>query len=107
MFQKTLGETPAERARHYRALAMTAESEAAATPLPALRAVFLRSADRWHRLAALMELGSDYTPRKIAPRPARQLRKANVATEAARPGAAQRAPKQTTPIQRGHAGRDC
>jgi hypothetical protein len=68
MFQKSFGETPAERARHYRTLAMTAETDAAETPLPSLRAAYLRSADRWLRLAALMEMGTGYIPKKIAPR---------------------------------------
>jgi hypothetical protein len=73
MFQKPFAETPAERARHYRTLAMTAEDYAAATGLPALRAAYLRSADRWHKLAALMEMGTGYTPKKIAPRARRAV----------------------------------
>jgi hypothetical protein len=51
---------------------MTAESNAAETPLPSLRDAWLRSADRWLKLAALLEKGSGYTPRKIAPRPSRR-----------------------------------
>ena len=74
VFQKVFSETPAERARHYRTLAMTSEANAAATPLPALRAAYLRSADRWNTLASLLELGSNFNPRKIAaaPRPRRR-----------------------------------
>lgn len=92
MFEKSFGETPAERARHYRALAMTAERNAAGTPLPALRALFLQSADRWHRLAALMELGGTYTPRKIVSRATRRPRKINADAPAAK--------LETTPLGR-------
>jgi hypothetical protein len=89
MFQRPFAETPAERAGHYRALAMTAEENAAATGLPALRAAYLRSADRWHKLAALMEMGTGYTPKKIAPR----VRKAEA--RAAKPLLAACSVKQT------------
>jgi hypothetical protein len=65
MFERVFGESPAERARHYRVLAMTASTNAAAASLPQLQAAYLRSAERWNTLAALMELGSGYTPRKI------------------------------------------
>ncbi|HEX4158521.1 MAG TPA: hypothetical protein VHY79_08590 [Rhizomicrobium sp.] len=91
MFQKPLAETPAERAGHYRALAMTAEDNAAATDLPALRAAYLRSADRWHKLAALMEMGTGYTPKKIAPRARRTV------TRTAKPVHTACAAKQTAP----------
>jgi hypothetical protein len=83
MFQRTFAETPAERARHYRTLAMTAESSAAESSLPALQAAYLRSADRWNRLAALMESGIGYTPKKIAPRHGPRSRKP--ATRAEKP----------------------
>jgi hypothetical protein len=66
MFERVLDESPAERAKHYRTLARTAEANAAATNLPQARAAHLRSAHRWNTLAALMELGKDYTPRRIA-----------------------------------------
>lgn len=66
MLERIFHETPAERARHYRVLAMTAEANAAATPLPSLRAAFLRSAERWNTLAALLEMGKGYSPRKVA-----------------------------------------
>ena len=92
MFAKSFAETPAERARHYRTLAMTAETSAAETSLPALRAAYLRSADRWHRLAALMELGAEYTPKKIAPRTSRRTRKTKADNE--KPA---QAPRPTTP----------
>ncbi len=97
MFQKNMAETPAERAHQYRVLAETAECHAAETPLPALRAAFLRSADRWHRLAALMELGCGYTPRKITPRAARRPRKANLDPDTAKPDQAARAARQPAP----------
>jgi hypothetical protein len=71
MFQKALAETPAERARNYRALAETAENSAAETQLPAMRDAYLRSADRWYMLATLLEKGTGYSPRKIAPRATR------------------------------------
>ncbi|HEX4350027.1 MAG TPA: hypothetical protein VH251_06560 [Verrucomicrobiae bacterium] len=76
MFQKNLAETPAQRARDYRLLALTAESMAAETLLPSLRDAYLRSADRWHLLAALLEKGMGYTPKKIPPRTSPRNRKA-------------------------------
>jgi hypothetical protein len=75
MFQKTLAETPAERARHYRALAQTAEENAAGCSLPSQRDAYLRTADRWYVLATLLEKGAGYMPRKIAPRPGTRTRK--------------------------------
>lgn len=66
MFARVFNESPAERIRHYHALALTAQANAAASSLPQLRAAYLRSAERWNELAALMELGNGYTPRKIA-----------------------------------------
>jgi len=83
MFEKTFGETPADRARHYRTLALTAESDAAATPLPTLRAAYLRSAERWQTLANLLELGTGYSPRKIAPRTSRRPGKGDAKPNAA------------------------
>jgi hypothetical protein len=94
MFQKALAETPAERARNYRVLAMTAESNAAETPLPSLRDAWLRSADRWLKLAALLEKGTGYTPRKIAPRASRRPRRTNVEGIAAKRNYAGQASKQ-------------
>jgi hypothetical protein len=79
MFQKTFDETPAERASHYRLLAMTAESTAAEMELPAMRAAYLRSADRWNKLAALLEMGKDYAPKKIASRTRSRSRKPGTA----------------------------
>jgi hypothetical protein len=95
MFQKTFDETPAERARHYRLLAMTAESTAAETQLPSLRAAYLRSADRWHKLASLLEVGTGYTPKKIAPRARPRSRK--LPGGMAGPGHDTHARKQTVP----------
>lgn len=76
MFQKTVEETPTERARLYRTLALTAEGNAAEAALPSQRDAYLRSADRWHILATLLEKGTDYTPKKIAPRISRRAGKA-------------------------------
>jgi len=95
MFQKSFDETPAERARHYRLLATTAECTAAETQLPSLRAAYLRSADRWYKLASLLETGTGYTPRKIAPRARPRSRKTR--GEVARPDHDGRAAKQTVP----------
>jgi hypothetical protein len=64
MFRKPLAETPPERARNYRDLASAAESNAAQTPLPALRNAWLRSADRWLELAALLEKAPVTRPEK-------------------------------------------
>lgn len=65
IFERVFDESPAERARHYRTLALTAEAEAAASSLPQLQAAYLRSAERWNTLAGLLELGNGYMPRKI------------------------------------------
>ena len=79
MFQKTFEETPVERAHLYRLMAMTAEGTAAQAQLPAMRAAYLRSADRWHKLASLLEVGTGYTPKKIATRTRSHTRKAEKA----------------------------
>ncbi|MGH6890370.1 MAG: hypothetical protein ACREHF_14450 [Rhizomicrobium sp.] len=83
MFEQVLDESPAARARQYRALAMTAEASAAVESLPQLRAAYLRTADRWNTLAGLLELGSGYAPRKIAkPAAARSRTRTSVLREA-------------------------
>jgi hypothetical protein len=70
MLAETSDGTPAGRARQYRALAKAAKRDSAKTPLPSLRMTYLRSAQRWYKLAALLELGRDHSPRKIAQHPA-------------------------------------
>jgi hypothetical protein len=77
MFQKTFAETPSERACNYRALALTAEENAAGCSLPSQRDAYLRTADRWYLLASLLEKGAGYMPRKIVPRPGSRTSKAD------------------------------
>lgn len=64
MYEHIFSETPEERANRYRELARGAEESAARESLPSIRAAYFRSADRWNKLASLMELGKGYSAHK-------------------------------------------
>jgi hypothetical protein len=64
MYEHIFAETPEERAKRYRELARAAEETAARESLPSIQAAYVRSAERWNKLASLMELGTGYTARK-------------------------------------------
>ena len=64
MYEHIFAETPGERAKRYRELARAAEESAARESLPSIRAAYFRSAERWDKLASLMELGKGYSTHK-------------------------------------------
>jgi len=66
MYEHIFAESPTERAQRYRQLALAAEETAAHQPLSAVRAAYQMSAERWNKLASIMELGIGHEPRKIS-----------------------------------------
>ena len=64
MYEHIFAETPEERTARYRELARNAEETGTRESLPSIRAAYLRSAERWNKLASLMELGKGYSARK-------------------------------------------
>ena len=64
MYEHVAAETPEERMARYRELARNAEETAAQESLPSIRAAYLRCADRWNKLASLMELGKGFRTQK-------------------------------------------
>ena len=66
MYEHIFAETPQERAQRYRQLALAAEESAAREQLSEIRAAYLRSAERWNKLASIMELGIGHEPRRTS-----------------------------------------
>lgn len=66
MYEHIFAETPQERAQRYRHLALAAGESAAREQLPEIRAAYLRSAERWNKLASIMELGIGHEPRRTS-----------------------------------------